>query len=157
MTIREALIQFDKRLTGRILSDPDFIKMRASGRSAAFIASPASSKIAPLRYTKLALNAFEQDKGRGPNKNNTGGLYQAIYDWLQYQKYGFRWRSEKERRGLAFVITRKIAREGSAKFRGRVRQTDIFSKAVATELPQLRADIAKAYASEITKIFSIFD
>jgi len=156
MTVKEALIAFDKRLTGNILTDPDFVKMRASGRSAAFIASAKSSVFAPNRYTKLALNAFEQDKGRGPTKRKTGGLYQAIYDWLKYQKYGLTWRTERERRGLAFVITRKISREGSAKFRGRVSKTQIFAKAVNKELPKLRKDIALAYSAEIQEIFSIF-
>ena len=156
MTVKEALVAFDKRITGNILTDPDFVKMRASGRSAAFIASPKSSVFGKDRYTKLALNAFEQDKGRGKTRRKTGGLYQAIYDWLKYQKYGLTWRTEKERRGLAFVITRKISQEGSAKFRGRVPKTKIFATAVNRELPQLRKDLVLAYSAEVREIFSIF-
>lgn len=51
-----------------------------------------------------------QERGRGPGGVN----YKAIYDWLQWKKYGMNWESERERKTLAFLIARKIARYGTS-------------------------------------------
>lgn len=152
---KQILEQFNKDLTEEIIKDPDFQKMKASGRSEAFLKNDDSFRIIDeTQFIKYALNAFSQDKGRGPNKINSGGLIQGIYNWLLYRKKIFQYKNNKERLRLAFAIAIKIAKRGSSKFRLDRPQTSVFEDALNKQLPFLIDQIGNAEASSI---FSIFD
>ena len=51
--------------------------------------------------------------GRGENKTNSGGLYEAIKEWVKLGKYGI----DPNDKGIAYAITKTIAKSGSYKFR----------------------------------------
>lgn len=153
MVFEQEFITFDNDLTAAILTDKDFIKLTASGESAAFLVSPQSSNFKFNGFTKFALRPIEQDKGRGPNVRNSGGLYLAIFDWLQYKKYGLKWSSPEERQNLAFAITRKIAKSGSFKFRNKGAQTDIYRNAVNKTFPALKESIITASKVQALNLF----
>ena len=153
MVFEQQFKHFDNELTVAILTDKDFIKLTASGQSAAFLIAPESSKFKINGFTKFALRPIEQDKGRGPNVRNSGGLYLAIFDWLQYKKYGLKWSSPEERQSLAFAITKKIAQSGSFKFRNKGAQTDIYRSAVNKTFPALKKSIITASKVQALNLF----
>ena len=51
--------------------------------------------------------------GRGANTSNSGGLLEGIQAWVKLGKYGI----DPSDKGIAYAITKKIAKEGSYKFR----------------------------------------
>jgi hypothetical protein len=154
MTNEEAFKQFNEDLTTAILTDADFIKMIASGKTANFLVSPRSAEYRVDGFTKFGIYPVQQDKGRGPTRSQTGGLFTAIYDWLQYKKYGFKWTSPQERKSMAFAIVKKMSKEGSAKFRGQVPKTDIYNKAINKTLPILRENLVNVQRERVVNLFN---
>ena len=91
--------------------------------------------------------SFEyQERGRGPGRVN----YKAIYDWLQWKKYGMNWNSERERKSLAFLIARKIAKFGtSTHIKGQA--TGVISEPInAIALQEFITTLTNKKAIEIT-------
>lgn len=154
MTVEEAFKKFDEEFTKEILSNPDFIAQIASGATASFLESSESSSISKSQYIKVGLRPFEKDKGRGENKSNTGGLVDAIYEWLKYKKYGISYKDDKERLSIAIAIARKIAKEGSYKFRNIAKRTSVYEDAFSKTFGNLEADLADI---EVSRTLSIFD
>jgi len=81
--------------------------LKASGRSAKELTVNMESSLGQVvDHT----GSFEyQERGRGPGKVKV----RAIYDWLEWKKYGMNWESDRQRRSLAYAIARKIARLGT--------------------------------------------
>lgn len=53
--------------------------------------------------------------GRRENQTNSGGLFSAIQEWVKLGKYGI----DPNDKGIAYAITKTIAKSGSYKFRNK--------------------------------------
>lgn len=138
--LNEILKKWNNELNEAIISNSDFQKAKAFGKAERFLLSPKSFVIEKDKVTKWGLYPYEMDKGRGATKNKTGGLYDAIYEWLSLKKYGISWENDKERKGIAFAITRKISLFGTYR---RKNPTDIYGAAIKKTLPLLEKEIVK--------------
>lgn len=127
-------------------------RLRASGLSASLLTTERSGDIF-LLVDKSGTFEF-QEYGRRP-----GGYppFKKIYEWLQYKKYGLSYTNDKQRRSLAWAISKKIQQRGTFTFR-RGQNTGVISQPLAE--PNLRGlidDIAKGRTLEIlTDIRRIF-
>lgn len=87
-----------------------------------------------ILFGRKFIDALEQ--GRGPSKGgNSGGqtLKERIYDWLPYaDKYGITYTSDGERKGLAYVIARKIHEKGT-NLHIQKKNTNILTTALSSE------------------------
>jgi hypothetical protein len=72
------------------------------------------------------------DAGRATGKQTP---VKNLYDWLEFNKYGIEYETDKERWGIAWAIAKTHAKEGSFKFRGN--QTDVFAQVIAQAKPTL--------------------
>jgi hypothetical protein len=134
LTNIEVFEKFDKRLKEEIRKGYDSSGVKASGRAGREL----NEDIGDKKYTLSGVGYWGAvDKGRSPNRANSGGLRQSIYDWLQYKKYGFNWRTEQERKSLSFAIAKSIAKKGSFKFRNPDKRTTIILDAIKNSLPIL--------------------
>lgn len=146
----EIFRDFNEAVNNSILTNPDFIAAEASGATRASLINPSNVTISSTKFVKLVTGYYEAiDKGRGKNVSNSGGLVSAIYEWLQFKKYGFNYSNDKERLGKAIAISRKMAKEGSFKHRNVSFRTDIFEKAIRDNLPELLRELAINRVAEI--------
>jgi len=140
LTIEQALLQYNSRLTNEILANPDFRSATASGNFANFVntAQSIELKSTPERveFTKYGTSyTTALDKGTPPGQAQ--GLAKDIYEWLAYKKYGLDWRNEKQRKNLADYLAYKIQRFGSYKHRETGAQTAIIAEALEKSEPTL--------------------
>ena len=128
-----------------ILNDPDFKKLTASGRSANFLKSPESFKIEKNRAIKFGVSyTFAQDFGI-----KASVPVSALYDWLQFKKYGLDYANDAERKAIAWALHFKIKKSGTFKFK---RPTNIYEKATNVALNQFKKDIYGYSGSFIREI-----
>ncbi|MCH2216601.1 MAG: hypothetical protein MK076_00740 [Flavobacteriales bacterium] len=152
MTNAEAFLKFRANLIEAILSNPDYKDAKAFGEFEAFIKSAKSYKITDNSFVQFGTNyTIEIDKGRGKNKINSGGLWGAIYEWLELKKYGINYQTDQEKKGIAFAISKTIAKKGSYKHRNKSKRTKIIESAIKKTLPSLLADLTKIQVEEKTK------
>ncbi len=142
----KAVKEWNSDFNRTVISNPDFKRAKAFGNSERFLLSPVSLEISGNTVRKIGLYPYETDKGRGATVNRTGELMPAIYQWLSLKKYGLNWKTDKERRSLAFAITRKIGREGTYR---RKNPTDIFGSSLKKTLPALEKKLAAIAVNEI--------
>ena len=133
-------IEFNKNINESITNNPDFVTATASGRMRDSVLSMSNVTIQPNRFIKKVEGYADfVDVGRG-----AGGKppLQAILDWLEYEKYGFKWRpNERLKKRMAFNIRNKIGKDGSSKHTGATPKTDIFDSAIQIALKQLRISL----------------
>ena len=133
-------IEFNKNINESITNNPDFVTATASGRMRDSVLSMSNVTIQPNRFIKKVEGYADfVDVGRG-----AGGKppLQAILDWLEYEKYGFKWRpNERLKKRMAFAIRNKIGKDGSSKHTGATPKTDIFDSAIQIALKQLRISL----------------
>ena len=111
MTPQEVVHDYLEQVRERIIANQARYGLRASGESA------QSIRIEDRFGVKVLIGAAyfkQQEEGRAPGKMPP---VEAIYDWLQYQKYGITYSDDKERRSIAFAIAKKISTEGTYRFR----------------------------------------
>ena len=142
MSNKDVFISYNAALNNAILFHPDFPKITASGNMKRTVLDN-SNVIATDKFYQKKVAAYYTpiDKGRGKTVSKTGGLWQAIYDWLQYKKYGLTWTTDNERKSIAHAIVTNISKRGSYKFRNKSKQTDIFESAIQSTLPTLFKNI----------------
>ena len=158
MTNKETFIRFNTDINNNILTNPDFLKAEASGRMRKSVLSLDNIVVQDSFFSKKVLAyALAIDEGRKKNSVDSGGLFDAIYEWVGFKKYGITYKTDSRRKGIAYAITRKIAEEGSAKARGKYPKTNIFQSAINKALPSMlkglitqkeintRSEIVKAY------------
>jgi hypothetical protein len=82
--------------------------LQASGLSASLLRTEQSGNIAKL-IDAAGYFEFQEFGRRG------GGMppFKAIYDWLQFKKYGLNYANDKERKSLAWAIMMKIRKSGT--------------------------------------------
>lgn len=85
--------------------------------------------------------------GRREGKVPTG-FYYIIKQWTRDKRMNFA--SEQERSTFAYFVARKIAAQGSLKFRDPSKRTDVYSTAAKTCASKISA-IANAYVSRTIK------
>lgn len=134
LTNKEIFQRFDKRLKEAIRKNYNQSGVKASGQAGRDL----FETIGDTKYILTGVGYWGAiDKGRSPNRSNSGGLRQAIYEWLSFKKYGFNWKSERERTSLSFAISRSIAKKGSYKFRNTGKRTTIIADAIKESMPIL--------------------
>jgi hypothetical protein len=147
LTIQQALLAYNSRLTNEILADPDFIEATASGNFANFINTAQSIQLSEgnlVKYGTPYTTALDQGTPPGARQ----GLEADIYKWLKYKKYGLQWETDKERQLLAGRIARKIERKGSLKHREPSARTRIIANALDKAYPTLIEKMSEAYVSK---------
>ncbi len=88
---------------------------RASGASAASLRTIMQSDKLGQLIDGSGSFYFQVHGRRATSSSATKGkqtLKDIIYDWLQFKKYGLTWDTDKERKTLAFLISRKIHQKG---------------------------------------------
>ena len=156
MSVFKALRDYSKRVNKDIVFDSDFQRTIASGNAERSILDEENVFIVKNKdfvlFRKSAVKYITAtDQGRKPNQTNSGGLFEAIYDWLQYKKYGIEYSDDKERKSIAYAITTKIAKEGSYKFRNVDKRTKVITKAINENIPKLLLDLGVTYKTDVTK------
>ena len=138
MDNKNTFIAFNNDINNSILTNPDFLKAEAFGNMRKSVLSLDNIIVTPTFFSKKVLAyAGAIDDGRQKNSNNSGGLYSAIYDWVGLKKYNIKYKTDGERKGIAFAIMKTIAKKGSAKHRGKYPKTNIFQSAIDKSLPKL--------------------
>jgi len=154
--MKEAFIKFRVSLLEEIFKQPEYKVAKAFGRFEAFVKSDASAVMTDTRFIQYSTPyTTAMDVGR---KGAT--LRSDIYEWLALRKYGLDWQKESERKSLAFLIARKIEREGSWKNRKPDQRTKIIETAIDKATPTLfdallsyeKANINSQVQNEIDKI-----
>ena len=133
-------IEFNKNINESITNNADFVTATASGRMRDSVLSMSNVTIQPNRFIKKVEGYADfVDVGRGAGGKPS---LQAILDWLEYEKYGFKWRpNERLKKRMAFAIRNKIGKDGSSKHTGATPKTDIFDSAIQIALKQLRISL----------------
>ena len=128
----------DKKLKADIRKGFQEKNINASGNASRSLRSEITDK----KYTLFGVDYIDAaEVGRGRNRSSTGGLFQGVYQWLQYKKYGIRYSDDKERRSIAFAIMKTIAESGSYKFRNPAKRTNI----IETSIEDIRKDIKEQF------------
>ena len=133
----QRFIEFNETINREILQSLDFMRATASGEMRASVLNPSNVIITETSFIKRIRGYAEFiDVGRGAGKPPP---ISAILDWLENEKYGFRWKpDERKKQRFAWAIRRTIEKKGSAKSRNEVPKTDIFNNAVQVALIQLK-------------------
>lgn len=131
--MKEAFVKFRASLLAEIFKQKAYKQARAFGTFEAFVKSDASAEITDDRFVQYGTPyTTALDVGR---KGAT--LRSDIYDWLALKKYGLDWQKDSERKSLAFLIARKIEKEGSWKMRKPDQRTQIIETAIKNATPTL--------------------
>lgn len=142
MTNKETFIQFNNDINNNILTNPNFIKAEAFGKMRKSVLSLDNVIATDSFFSKKVLAyAGAIDHGRRSNTTNSGGLYDAIYDWVALKKYGIKYSTDSERKSIAIAITKNIAKRGSYKHRNIGKRTAIFQSAIDKALPAMYKNI----------------
>jgi len=154
MSVFDALMSYNERVNQDIVTNPDFIETIASGRARDSVLEENNVSIKESSgktiFQKKAVSYLTAtDTGRQANINNSGGLYDGIFEWLKYKKYGIDYDSEEERKSIAYAITTKIAKEGSYKYRNIDKRTKVVLDAVNGNIPRLLVDLGTSKKVEI--------
>ena len=154
MSVFDALMSYNERVNQDIVTNPDFMETIASGRARDSVLEENNVSIKESNdktiFQKKAVSYLTAtDTGRQANINNSGGLYDGIFEWLKYKKYGIDYDSEEERKSIAYAITTKIAKEGSYKYRNIDKRTKVVLDAVNGNIPRLLVDLGTSKKVEI--------
>lgn len=88
--------------------------LRASGASIASVRVVTPSDNVGQIIDPLDVFKYQDTPGRAKTTGGgDGSLKRIIYDWLLYKKYGFNWTTDKQRKTMAYFITRKIHAKGT--------------------------------------------
>ena len=112
-------------LRKRIISNIDSSGRRASGRTSESMRTDVSENRGVL-FGRMAFGTLET--GRKPGKV-TVGFYQIIKQWVIDK--GISFDSQSERNSFAYLVSRKIAREGTQLYRTGA-EADVYT----TEVPE---------------------
>jgi len=154
--MKEAFVKFREALLAEIFKQDAYKKTKAFGKFEAFVQSDASAEISDDRFIQYGTPyTTALDVGR---KGAT--LRSDIYEWLALRKYGLDWQKDSQRKSLAFLIARKIEREGSWKNRKPDQRTKIFETAIDKATPTLydallsyqKAEVQSQVTAEIKAI-----
>lgn len=92
---------------------------------------------------------YQQEYGR---KSGSMPPIKSIYDWLKYQKYGLTFKTDNERKSLAFAIAKNIAKKGTWIYQGKksgIEITQIITQQVAIFNEKLTKEAKNKYIATI--------
>lgn len=118
-------------LRKRIISNIDSSGRRASGRTSESMRTDVSEDRGVL-FGRMAFGTLET--GRKPGKVPTG-FYQIIKQWVIDK--GISFNSQSERNSFAYLVSRKIAREGTQLYR-RGADTDVYTAEVPETISRIK-------------------
>ena len=136
--------QLNQDFLNALFSDAEFQKIIASGKSKAFLQSAESFRVENNRAIKTGLAyTYAQDRGV---KNSVP--VKALFDWLEFKKYGLTYGSDAERWKLAWALHFKIKKLGTWKYKKPTAMyaaaTDVAIKKMRPKLYDVSADIVRA-------------
>lgn len=145
-TLEEVLKRYGDGLRKGITDRYDNSGVKASGNAVKSL----KDVIEGNNYTLMGADYWQWiDRGRKPNGANTGGLFDALYEWLKYKKYNLNWKNDKERKGIAFALSRKISELGTYKNIHKDKRTTILEDSLKDSLKSLTTDIEKTLYKRI--------
>ncbi|UBD77509.1 hypothetical protein K6V26_14745 [Parabacteroides goldsteinii] len=118
-------------LRKRIISNIDSSGRRASGRTSESMRTDVSENRGVL-FGRMAFGTLET--GRKPGKV-PAGFYQIIKQWVIDK--GISFDSQSERNSFAYLVSRKIAREGTQLYR-RGADTDVYTAEVPETIERIK-------------------
>ena len=118
-------------LRKRIISNIDSSGRRASGRTSKSMRTDGSENRGVL-FGRMAFGTLET--GRKPGKV-PAGFYQIIKQWVIDK--GISFDSQSERNSFAYLVSRKIAREGTQLYR-RGADTDVYTAEVPETISRIK-------------------
>lgn len=118
-------------LRKRIISNIDSSGRRASGRTSESMRTDGSENRGVL-FGRMAFGTLET--GRKPGKVPVG-FYQIIKQWVIDK--GISFDSQSERNSFAYLVSRKIAREGTQLYR-RGADTDVYTAEVPETISRIK-------------------
>ncbi|WP_370861394.1 hypothetical protein [Parabacteroides faecis] len=118
-------------LRKRIISNIDSSGRRASGRTSESMRTDGSENRGVL-FGRMAFGTLET--GRKPGKV-PAGFYQIIKQWVIDK--GISFDSQSERNSFAYLVSRKIAREGTQLYR-RGADTDVYTAEVPETISRIK-------------------
>lgn len=118
-------------LRKRIISNIDSTGRRASGRTSGSMHTDVSENRGIL-FGRIAFETLET--GRKPGKV-PAGFYQIIKQWVIDK--GISFDSQSERNSFAYLVSRKIAREGTQLYR-RGADTDVYTAEVPETISRIK-------------------
>lgn len=118
-------------LRKRIISNIDSSGRRASGRTSESMRTDVSENRGVL-FGRMAFGTLET--GRKPGKVPVG-FYQIIKQWVIDK--GISFDSQSERNSFAYLVSRKIAREGTQLYR-RGADTDVYTAEVPETISRIK-------------------
>lgn len=118
-------------LRKRIISNIDNSGRRASGRTSESMRTDVSENRGVL-FGRMAFGTLET--GRKPGKVPVG-FYQIIKQWVIDK--GISFDSQSERNSFAYLVSRKIAREGTQLYR-RGADTDVYTAEVPETISRIK-------------------
>ena len=142
MTIEQALLGYNSRLTNEILDNPDFIEATATGKFRDFINSAESYELQSepdkVEFTKFGTSyttALDEGTPAG-----TPTIASDIFEWMKAKGV-----FPVVNMGIAESIARRIERFGSMKHRNPEMRTTIIADAIAKAEPTLFELLDKAH------------
>ena len=118
-------------LRKRVISNIDNSGRRASGRTSESMRTDVSENRGVL-FGRMAFGTLET--GRKPGKVPVG-FYQIIKQWVIDK--GISFDSQSERNSFAYLVSRKIAREGTQLYR-RGADTDVYTAEVPETISRIK-------------------
>lgn len=118
-------------LRKRIISNIDSTGRKASGRTSGSMHTDVSENRGIL-FGRMAFGTLET--GRKPGKV-PAGFYQIIKQWVIDK--GISFDSQSERNSLAYLVSRKIAREGTQLYR-RGAEADVYTAEVPETIERIK-------------------
>lgn len=153
LDLKKAFTDWNKAFNREVLKQPAYKEAKASGKFERFLLSSQSLVVKDKGFIKYGTNyTREIDRGRSAGKLTP---VKELYDWLEYQKYGLVWETEKQRWGIAWGIAKNHAKSGGYKFRNPSKRTEIIDNAIERTLPDLNRalllDYRTFYESEVSR------
>lgn len=148
--VQDIFESYNGILVEAIRAQADYKATIASGNFDRFIQSAESVVMTEDRFLKLGTPYTSTlDVGRGATSNRSGGLVDALYEWLQYKKYDIEYTDDKQRLGIAIAIARSMSKKGSYKRYNDSARTDIFNTAIEQTKPDLLNMLSKSITFNI--------
>ena len=136
----KAFQALNQALIRNLLANPQTRVVRASGRFESFFQSASSVEISGNRFVKYSVPYTPYiDAGKPKGWSDV----RELYEWVGLKKYGISYANNRERRGIAYAIARKHAKEGSYKFRNKSERTEIAEQTIAQSLPSFYEQIGR--------------
>jgi hypothetical protein len=110
LTLEERVLlkEFIEKRAEIIIATQSSKGIRASGASADMLRENLEDNIVQLIDGSgyFEFQEFGRRAGKAPP-------FQKLYEWLAFQKYGKSWTNDKQRRGIAWALQRKIRDKGT--------------------------------------------